>query len=164
MVGSCVAAFSRRLEKRQFRVYKLRVQSGVILLGVLLLILPTCRSTNVRGAVTKETLVDAYLRALQQKDEQAMLLLVPETHTAQHEVQARIEKLGGHAFDQVRIDYVPPVHPQWVRVVIRGVYTSPQNEQIEFSDEIILHQTDHHWYLMLGQDRNAVPPPPASQP
>ena len=118
----------------------------------------------MRGAVIKETLVDAYLHALQQKDEQAILLLVPETLTAQHAAQARIEQLGGHVFHQVRIDYVPQAHPQWVRVVIRGVYAGSQNEQVEFSDEIILHQMDSRWYLMLGQDRNAVPPPPTSQP
>jgi hypothetical protein len=139
-------------------------QSGVILLGTLLLILSACRSTDRRGAVARETLVDAYLHALQLMDEQAMLLLVPETHTAQHAVQARIEQLGGHAFHQVRIDYVPPVHPQWARVVIRGVYTGSEDEQVEFRDEIILHRMDNRWYLMLGQDRNAVPPPPTSQP
>ena len=140
--------------------------SGVILFGVLLLILPACGSTNirVRGAITKEALLEAYLHALEQKDEKAILLLVPETLIAQYAIQAKIEQFGGHVFHRVQIDYIPQVHPQWVRVVIRGVYINPQNEQVEFSDEIILHQMDNRWYLMLGQHRNAVSPPPTSQP
>jgi len=154
---------NKGFENKQFRVYDLAWQFRAILLSVLFLIVSACVSTNPRGAATKETLVDVYLQALQQKDEQAILSLVPETLAAQDAVQAKVEQLGGHTFHQVHIGYVPQVNPKWVRVIIRGVYTGSHNEQVEFSDEIFLNQMDNRWYLMLGQDRNAVPPP-TSQP
>ncbi len=162
--GSYVAATNSARVKQIRRVCGLLPSLGVILSGVLLLILSACSPNSARGATTKEALVETYLRALEQKDRGSILSLVPENLVAEQAVQAKIEQFGGHTFRQTQVDYSPPIHPLWVRVVIRGTYISPQNDQIEFNDELILHQMDGRWYLMVGQDRIAVSPPPTSQP
>lgn len=69
---------------------------GVTLLGVLLLTLPAGNSADARGATTKEEVVEAYLHALERKDERTILLLIPHTPIAEQAVRAKVEQLGGH--------------------------------------------------------------------
>jgi len=130
---------------------------GVTLLGVLLLTLPACNSANARGAETKEQVVDAYLYALERKDERSILLLIPHTHIAEQAVRAKLEQLGGHALRAVQVDYLSDFGPKMAKVTIRGVYMETQNEPVEFRDEIYIRQIEDRWYLILGRHKDGIP-------
>lgn len=137
----------------------------VMLCSMFALMLFACQFTRGGGAVTKEALVEIYLQALQRRDEHAILSLIPETQIAQEAVRDKIERFGGDTIRWVWIKYTPLINPRWVRVSLCGVAgkrmdSSPQ----EICDEIILQKIGERWYLMLGQHRDAVSPPPPLQP
>lgn len=138
---------------------------GVTLFGVFLLLLPAC-TRSMRGAETKEDVVDAYLNALERRDEQSILMLIPESHIAEQEVKAKVEQLGGHVFHEVRVNYRQEFGPQRAMVTVQGVYSGPLNERVEFREELNLVHIDGRWYLILGQYRGFPPPvtPPVTPP
>lgn len=137
----------------------------VIIWNILYLLLFACQLPRERGAVTKEALVETYLRALQRRDERAILSLIPETQIAQEAVRDKIERFGGDTICWVRIEYTPLVNPRWVRVHLCGVADKRMDSPPqEVCDEIILQKIGQRWYLMLGQHRDAVSPPPPLQP
>jgi hypothetical protein len=110
-----------------------------------------------RGAETKEEVVDAYLNALERGDEQSILMLIPETHIAEQEVKAKVEQLGGHVFRDVRVDYRQEFGPQRAMATVRGVYTTPLNERVEFREELNLQRIGSRWYLILGRHQEGIP-------
>lgn len=124
---------------------------GLGLLGVLLLVLSACHLGNARGAETKEQVVSSYLQALEAKDEQSLLLLVPRTHIAEQAVQDKVKRLGGHALQDRQVDYLSDFGPKWARVTIQGTYVTSRGETAKFRDVIYLHQMKDRWYLMLGK-------------
>lgn len=135
----------------------LHIGVAVTLLGMLLLILSACNSAIARGAETKEQVVDAYLYALERKDERSMLLLIPHTHIAEQAVRAKVEQLGGHALREVQVDYLSDFGPKMAKVTIRGVYMETQNELDKFRDEIYIRQIEDRWYLILGRHKEGIP-------
>jgi hypothetical protein len=138
---------------------------GVTLLGVLFLLLPAC-TRSIRGAETKEEVVDTYLNALERKDEQSILMLIPESHIAEQEVKAKVKQLGGHIFREVRVNYRQEFGLQRAMVTVQGVYSGPLNERVEFREVLNLEYIHGRWYLILGQYRGFPPPvtPPATPP
>lgn len=116
-----------------------------------------CQSADVRGAATKEQVVDIYLRALENQDVHAILLLTPPTHIAEPAVRAKVAEFGGHTFRNVQVDYLSEFGPKMAQVTVQGLRIGSNNEHVEFRDQIYLRQIEGRWYLILGQHREGLP-------
>lgn len=159
------------------RVYTFRSLQGVLRNGVPLiwlllfgtiLILSACKMVTgglhpdvqqMRGAATKEQVVQRYLQSLEQMDADAIVQLTPPDHIANQEVQRKLASFGGHKLQNIRVQYKAPVGPLWVRVIIQGAFRNEQGKEVVFNDELNLQQITDRWYLMLGRSKNAVPLP-----
>jgi hypothetical protein len=156
-----IAKKARRQSVKQRRRFSHLALSGLTFIGLVSLMLSACQSVNMRGAATKEQVVDVYVRALESKDERSILSLIPETHIAEQAIQAKVAQLGGHDIQEMRVNYSSPIKPQFAVAEIRGWYVADKSEKLEFKDKINLKQDDGRWYLIMGRARNGVVDTPA---
>lgn len=158
MAGICCPPTTKRLAEKLQRVARLAVYLGItFLLGMLSLSLVACQSADVRGAATKERVVDIYLRALENQDVHAILLLTPPTHIAEQAARAKVEEFGGHTLHNVQVGYLSEFGPRMAQVTVKGMRIGSNNEHVEFKDQIYLRQIEGRWYLILGQHREGLP-------
>ena len=73
-------------------ILNLILTSSIFLSGLL----QGCDFKNNSGADTAQQVVEQYLLALEKKDEELMLNLVPREYSAKEAVKERINRLGGH--------------------------------------------------------------------
>ena len=129
-----------------------------IALGTLLPILQSCNFFPTRGAATREELVSMYLRALENKDEQAILRLIPEDYAAKQVVEEKIGRLGSRKLEQLRISYQELQKPDSVKVLIEGVYYNkplPNGKRLRSTDQLFIHAAGDRWYLILGKKNSS---------
>lgn len=122
--------------------------------GSCLLILQSCDFFPVRGAETREKLVSTYLHALESKDEQAILMLVPEGYDAKQIVKEKISRLGDRKLEQTKITYQELQKPDSVKVLIEGTYYDkplPNGKRFLSKDKLFIHVAGKRWYLILGK-------------
>jgi hypothetical protein len=132
--------------------------TALIMVGIGILFLTFAdRTSPQRGKETKEEVVDAYLRALEHEDKDAILFLIPQTHSADEEARVKIEQFGGHILRDVKVDYRTDFGPVHIGAAIQAKYADSQDKEKEFQDIISLEQIDGRWYLILGHTREALP-------
>lgn len=144
---------------------------GVALSVTILICLPACNFVNGRGGTTPEDVVDAYMRALENKDESLMLRLVPESYSSEQAVQDKVTQLGGHDIREVQVSYAL-IKPHIAVATIQGWYIDSKGERVKFKDIINLRYEGGsflvsykgRWYLNLGRSKNPINLGPASTP
>jgi hypothetical protein len=140
----------------------------VVLILLLALWLLACGSNPqpVRGSESKEALVESYLRALKEEMPSGLVDLTSIELDAEQAAQEKIAALGGDKFRVVNVEYIEPIHPSWVRVVIHGERENTSGVKSNHEEVLILHELQGRWYLSLGKSRNTPPVrvPPTSIP
>lgn len=128
-----------------------------IFVGALFCALQSCNVIPKQGAATREELVTTYLDALENKDEQAILELIPKDYDAKQVVEEKIARLGDRDLEQVKITYQELQKPSSIKVSIEGLYDddSLPSHQSQSKDQIFIHSANNRWYLILGQQKSA---------
>ncbi|MBD2479652.1 MULTISPECIES: hypothetical protein [Nostocaceae] len=126
---------------------------------------------NWRGGTTPEDVVDAYVRALEKKDQNLMLRLVPGSYSSEQAVQDKVTQLGGHDIKEIQVSYTK-IKPHIAIANIEGWYIDSKGERVNFKDTINLRYESGsflvfykgRWYLNLGRNKNPINLGPASTP
>lgn len=142
------------------------IQVVLILPLVLWLLACAPNPQPLRGSESKELLVENYLWALKEEMPSALVALTSIDLDAEQAAQEKIAALGGDKFHPVRVEYIEPINPRWVRAVIHGARTTTSGIQSDYQEELILHEVQGRWYLSLGKSRNTPPArvPPTAIP
>jgi hypothetical protein len=127
----------------------------VVAILAILLSLQACTG-NKHGAATPDRVIEQYLQALEQQDENLMLRLVPENSTVAGRVKAKIIKIGGHQIQDRQVSYTKSKPILW-SASIRGFYLDRDGRHRKFDDSIdIGYQSKGQlklyggrWYLLL---------------
>jgi hypothetical protein len=130
-----------------------------VLLEILLPSLQSCSPFLKRGAATREEVVNIYLSGLEAKDEQAILMLIPEDYEADQAVKEKIERLSDRTLEQRTITYQELQKPSSVKVTIEGTYYDkpiPNGRRFQSKDQIFIHAANQRWYLILGEQIESV--------
>ena len=112
---------------------------------------------NKQGGSTPDRIVEQYLLALEDRDEAAMLQLVPENYNVAKEVTAKIVKFGGHKIQDRQISYTKSKPTLW-DARVRGFYVDRVGVRQKFDDSISIGYQSKgqvklyggRWYLLLG--------------
>jgi hypothetical protein len=142
--------------KRLF--YKCSIYSRSILAIVILAIVFLFQACNVNkyGAATPDRVVEQYLLALEDRDENLMRRLAPEYPDISSKVKAKIVKIGGHKIQDRQIIYTKPKQILW-KAKIQGFYLDRLGKPQKFNDSIVLEYQSKgelklyagRWYLLL---------------
>jgi hypothetical protein len=130
----------------------------VVSLSFFLLTTQSCSFFPGKGAATREELVSTYLLALEKKDEQLMLNLIPSDYDAEQVVEEKINRLGNRKLEQLKVSYQDLQKPDSSKVTIEGIYYDkplPNGKQFRSTDEIFVHASGKRWYLILGHQRES---------
>jgi hypothetical protein len=131
----------------------------VIVLVILVFSLPAC-ANHKRGAATPDRIIEYYLDALEQKDENSLLRLGVEDPNFTKEVRAKIDRLGGRKIADRQISYTKPKPVLW-NAKIRGVFVEPNGVKKKFKDSIFLEYQSKgelklyagRWYLSFDRPK-----------
>jgi uncharacterized lipoprotein YehR (DUF1307 family) len=130
-----------------------------IALGIFLTTIQSCDFFHERGAATREELVSTYLRALEKKDAQVILNLIPEDYAAKQVVEEKINRLGDRKLELLTISYQELQKPDSIKVIIEGSYYDkplPNGKRFQSMDQLFIHASGNRWYLILGKQKPPV--------
>ncbi len=112
--------------------------------------LQACNTREKLGAATPDLVVERYLLALETKDLQLMTKLQNE-HAVGKATAATIARLGGHKFQQRRVEYLKRTPNLWL-AKIAAVYVDRNNQPQNFVDTVpIIYQSEDSWKLYRGR-------------
>jgi hypothetical protein len=114
-------------------------------------------SVNKHGAATPDRVVEQYLLALENRDDNLMLRLVPEQSQAVTDIDAKILKIGGHKIQDRQVSYIKSKPTVW-KAKVHGFYLDKAGKHQDFDDSIRLEYQSKgqvklyggRWYLLLG--------------
>ena len=126
--------------------------------------LQACHVNNKLGAATPDQVIEKYLLALENKDEQLIERLVPEDRSATREIAAKIVSLGGYKIQEPKFVYTKNTPTLW-RAKVTGFYLDRNGNRQKFEDTIsIIYQGKEswklyqgRWYLLLGKSQVISP-------
>ena len=115
------------------------------------------------GADTPDRVVDLYLLALEKKNEELMLKLVPRKYSAQEAAEDKIARFGGHKIQEYKVVYMKP-KSVFLIANIKVFYTD-RGVRKRFDDTLTiayqggsrLELSKGRWYLLMGKGN--VPSP-----
>jgi hypothetical protein len=130
---------------------------GQLTLSIALIFTLQACSVNKRGAPTPDRVVEQYLSALETKNANLMLDLVPENSNFTKEVKTKIDTIGGRKIQDRQIVYTKPKSFLW-NANIKGFYLDRSGTKQNFTDSIVLEYQNKgdlklyagRWYLLLG--------------
>ncbi len=139
---------------------KLSIYSRSVALFLMLAIviwLQGCKVNEKHGAATPDRIVEQYLLALENRNENLMQQLVLEDVNATSDIRAKIVRFGGYKIQDFQINYIKHKPILW-NAKIKGFYINAADKRKEFDDSIeIEYQSKGHvklyggrWYLLLG--------------
>ncbi len=128
-----------------------------IILVAIVVSLQACNAHEKLGAATPDRVVEQYLLALETKDPQLMLRLMPE-NSASSEISAKISRFGGHKIEERQLTYTKTKPTLWLAKVA-GVYHDRDNIRKKFADKISIGYQGTasfklyrgRWYLLLDK-------------
>jgi hypothetical protein len=128
-----------------------------IMFGCTVLSLYSC-SANKLGAPTPEKVVEQYLSALENKNENSMLQLADEDSNQSSTIAAKILKIGGYKIQNRQIDY-DKLTPNLWKAKIKGNYVDRQGVTKKVEDSIASQYQSKgepksyagRWYLLLDK-------------
>ena len=114
-------------------------------------------SVNKHGATTPNQVVEQYLLALENKDDNLMLRLVPEKSQLDRVIESKIIKIGGHKIQDRQISYTKPKPTFW-NAKIKGFFVDRAGIKRKFDDSIEIEYQSKgqvklyggRWYLLFG--------------
>jgi hypothetical protein len=124
----------------------------------LLFLLQSCGTHhNKYGAATPDRVVEGYLTALEAKNENAMLRLMPENSTEIEIINNKILKFGGYNIQDRRVKYTKSKPVFW-NAKIHGFYVDKAGVKRKFDESIAIEYQSKgelklyagRWYLVLG--------------
>jgi hypothetical protein len=132
-------------------------RSVVVIVTISIVIALQSCTANKRGAPTPDRVVEQYLSALETKNENLMLELVPENSNLTKEVKTKIGQIGGRKIQDRQIVYTKPKSFLW-NANIKGFYLDRSGTKQNFEDSIVLEYQNKgdlklyagRWYLLLG--------------
>ena len=127
----------------------------IIPIVILLLSLQSCGAANKNGAATPEKIVDRYLTALEDRNEEAIRRLMPEESIAAPEIAAKIAKFGGHKIQDRQVEYLKSKPILW-NAKLQGFYIDRAGVRYKFDDSIAIEYQSKgqvklyggRWYLL----------------
>ncbi|WP_310422360.1 hypothetical protein [Chamaesiphon sp. VAR_48_metabat_135_sub] len=130
---------------------------SILVIAILSIVfwLPACNA-NKNGAANPDRVVEQYLLALENRDKNLMLRLIPENVPISEEIKAKIVKFGGRKIQERQIKYTKYKPILW-SAKISGFYVDRNGIRSKFDDSIsIEYQSKGHvklyggrWYLLL---------------
>lgn len=120
---------------------------AIISLGfTALFLLPGCSS----HPQSRDEIIDKYLQSLENKDEAAIQSIVLRNNTNEQAAKRKLQKLGGHQFENVKVTY-QEAKPQLTLVTVTGKYKEG-NKQIPFSETFsLVYERGSFWKNYQGQ-------------
>jgi hypothetical protein len=141
---------------------KLSIYWQLILVFVtiaIVFLIQSCGVQNKHGATTPDRIVEQYLLALADRDEAAMLRLLPENAALAdiNQVKAKITKIGGFKIQDHQISYTKSKPTLW-KAKVHGFYINLNDVRQKFDDSIEIEYQSKgqvklyggRWYLLLG--------------
>jgi hypothetical protein len=121
----------------------------------LLLLMQSCGAPNKNGAATPEKIVDRYLTALEDRNEDSIYRLMPDKSLAAPEIAAKIAKFGGHKIQDRQVEYLKSKPILW-NAKIQGFYIDRAGVKRKFDDSIAIEYQSKgqvklyggRWYLL----------------
>jgi hypothetical protein len=128
----------------------------VVILVTIIFSLQSCGVHNKHGAATPDRVVEQYLTALENRNQSAMLRLLPERSLATTAIATKIDRLGGYKIQDRQIKYSKP-KPSFWNANIQGFYIDQSGIKQQFNDSIVLAYQSKgelklyagRWYLLL---------------
>ncbi|WP_127087651.1 hypothetical protein [Dulcicalothrix desertica] len=147
---------------------KIFVSIGLTLSVVLAIFLISFNSLVSYGADSPDQVIEQYLLALENKDEDSILKLIPREYSAKLAVEDKIVEFGGNKIQERKIIY-NKIKPVYLTANVQGFYTNSNGVRKKFEDTLIisyrggslLELNKGRWYLKLG---NGNVPAPEVQP
>lgn len=96
------------------------------------------------GADSPRGVMDAYVKAINAKDEKALLKLVRDDRSARDDAHRLISRLGG-GLVVYRMDIRQDVVPDFASVSLVG-----RTDRGPYQDRLVLTKHDGRWWLVLG--------------
>jgi hypothetical protein len=138
--------------------YKLLIYPRSIFVIKILAIVFSIQACNANkpGAATPDRVIEQYLLALERKDENLMLQIVPENSVVSRAVKVKIGKFGGHKIQDRQIIYTKSTPILW-EAKIQGFYIDRDGTRRKFDDSIDIEYQSKgqlklyagRWYLLL---------------
>ena len=128
----------------------------IVTMIVIIFSLQAC-SVNKHGATTPNQVVEQYLLALEAKDDNLMLRLVPEQSRLNQVIESKILRIGGHKIQDRQISYTKSKPTFW-NAKIQGSFVDRAGIKRKFDDSIAIEYQSKgqvklyggRWYLSLG--------------
>jgi hypothetical protein len=126
----------------------------IISIVILLLSLQSCGAANKNGAATPEKIVDRYLTAIEDRNEDAIRRLMPEALTAPG-IATKIAKFGGYKIQDRQVEYLKSKPSLW-NAKLQGFYIDRAGVKRKFDDSIAIEYQSKgqvklyggRWYLL----------------
>lgn len=117
-----------------------------------------CTLAPSGGTNTKEQLIRSYLEALENGDRGALESLVPETHSAEREIDTRITSFAGGQFRDISTNFSGgDINPSYKTARVDGTYIDSQGVSHQYRETLDLQRIQGKWYLILGRHREGLP-------
>ena len=128
----------------------------VVMIIAIIFSLQAC-SVSKQGATTPDRVVEQYLLALENKDDNLMLRLVPEQSQLNRAIESKILRIGGHKIQARQISYTKSKPTFW-NAKIHGTFVDRSGVKRKFDDSIAIEYQSKRqvklyggrWYLSLG--------------
>lgn len=151
-----------------FRNFTLKL--GLTVCIALSIFLEGCNFQNSYGADTPDRVVEQYLLALEKKNEELMLKLIPKRYSAEQAVEDKIAQFGGHKIQEYKVSYVKPKSVFW-RANVQAFYTDDGLRKkiddtltIVYEGGSISQLNKGRWYLIMGKGNVPLPEVQSAEP
>jgi hypothetical protein len=127
-----------------------------ICLVIILCLLQSCSGINKSGAATPDQVVEQYLLALEDRDQNSVIRLFPENSAVKQQVQAKITKFGGYKIQDRQVKYTKSKPTRW-NARVQGFYLDRLNSRHRFDEAITIEYQSKgqvklyggRWYLLF---------------
>jgi hypothetical protein len=138
----------------KYSVYSRSILS--IFLSIILVLLQSCHGVDKYGAATPDRIVEQYLLALEDRDRNLVVKLLPENASVENQIRSKINKFGGYKIKERKIEYIKSKPTLWT-IKIQGVYVDRSDTRRKFDETIVIEyqskgqvkQYGGRWYLKL---------------
>jgi hypothetical protein len=135
------------------------------------MLLEGCTFQNSYGADNPDQIVAQYLQALEKKDEELMLKLIPRRYSAEKAIEDKISQFGGHKIQEYKVFYAKPKTVFW-RANVQAFYIDDVGSRKTINDTLtivyeggsILDFNKGRWYLLMGKDDVSTPKVQPAEP
>jgi hypothetical protein len=122
----------------------------LVLILTALLIAGCIRRFSSQSYNTPEALVEGYMLAVRDGDNEGLLLLVSPDHDASGVVNQKIREYENVDFDNMQVDYIPTESSYYWTIRLKAPLLAAH---LELTDELLLQKRNDRWFLVLGKMR-----------